>query len=122
MNCPVDYDDAAKAALTHPKLLPHKDEGATTSALDKAVLKKVVFDSYMLMCKQNSPVKHRRSVVGDLSNKGLPVVKNGASASSRAHLKHAPVGARYHAHVARMRFEESIQTGWIPPKYRVPTQ
>ena len=57
MNCPVDYDNAAKAALIHPKLLP-RNEGATTSALDKAVIKKAVFDAYMLMSKQSSPVKH----------------------------------------------------------------
>jgi len=46
MNCPVHYDDAAEAVLTHPKLLP-QDEGATTSALDKLVLKKAVFDFYI---------------------------------------------------------------------------
>ena len=62
MNCPVDYDDAAEAALTHPKLLP-RDEGATTTALDKSVLKKVVFDSYISMSKQTNPVKHQRSVL-----------------------------------------------------------
>ena len=71
MNCPVDYDDAAEAALTHPNLLP-RDEGTTTTELDKSVLKKVVFNcSYISISKQNSPVKHRRSVLGDLSSKGL---------------------------------------------------
>ena len=57
MNCPVDYDDAAEAALTYPKLLP-QDEDATTSTLDKSVLKKAAFDSYISMSKQNNPVKH----------------------------------------------------------------
>jgi len=116
MNCPVDYDDAAEAVLTHPKLLPRKDEGVTTSTLDKAILKKAVFDSYMLMSKQSGHIKHRRSVLGDLGNKGLPEVKKGVSAYSWVHLKDAPAGAWYPAHAARMRFE-SIQTGWIPPKY-----
>jgi len=121
MNCPVDYNDASKAALNHPKLLPREDEGVTTSTLDKAVLKKAVFDSYMSISKQSSPVKHQRSVFGDLSYNGLPGVKKGASASSRVHMKHAPVGAQYPAHIARTRFE-SIQAGWIPPEYQVPIQ
>jgi len=47
MNCPVDCDDAAEATLTHPKLIPCKDSGTNTPALEKAVLKKAVFESYM---------------------------------------------------------------------------
>jgi len=121
MNCPVDYDDAVGVALAHPKLLHHEDEGATTSALDNAVLKKAVFDSYISMFKQNSPVKHRMSVLGYLHNKGILGAKKGASASSMAHLKHASVGARYPAHVAHARYQSNL-TGWIPPEYRVPTQ
>ena len=60
-------------------------------------------------------------VLGDLGNKGLLGVKKGASEPSGAHLKHAPAGARYPAHVARKRYE-SILAGWIPPEYQVPQQ
>ena len=60
-------------------------------------------------------------LLGDLSNQGLPGVTKGSSKPSGAHLKHAPAGARYPAHVARARYE-SILAGWIPPEYRVPRQ
>ena len=60
-------------------------------------------------------------LLGDLGNWGLPGVKKGSSKPSGAHMKHAPAGARYPAHVARARYE-SILAGWIPPEYRVPRQ
>ena len=68
-----------------------------------------------------SPKSYTRWVLGDLSNQGLPGVTKGSSKPSGAHLKHAPAGARYPAHVARARYE-SILAGWIPPEYRVPRQ
>ena len=117
MNCPDDYDDAAEAALTHPKLLP-RNEGAATTAVDDSVLKKAVFDSFMSMPKQTDPVKHRRSVLGDPSNQGLPGGKKGSRKPSGAHQKHAPTGARYPAHVARVRYQ-SILAGWKTPEYQV---
>jgi len=47
-------------------------------------------------------------LLGDLSNKGLPGVKKGASEPSGVHLKHAPAGAQYSAHVARERYESIL--------------
>ena len=82
MNCPVDYDNEAELANTHPDLLPKEDDSPVPAGDAKVLTKALALIAQGTMTRRTRESSgHRRSVLG---NKLLSALGEGPKARNKS--------------------------------------